>query len=174
MNIFKKKIILGKFGKTYGIKGWIKLYSYTQKKRNIFLYKKIFILNNINVIYFIKFFKYKVYKKNYIVQLKNLSSINTIINLINQKIYIFKNELKKYKNIKEYYWYEIIGCYVFNKYFLLGKVVDLIKLKIHDVIIIQPNLFKINKKEILIPFIEPNIIKKIDLTNKIIKVNWDV
>ncbi|QJC35455.1 16S rRNA processing protein RimM [Enterobacteriaceae endosymbiont of Donacia proxima] len=174
MNILKKKVILGKFGKIYGIKGWIKLYSYTQNKKNIFLYKKIFIQNNIGDIYFIKFYKYKIYKNNYIVKFKNLNNVNNILNLINKKIFIFENELKKCKNTKEYYWYEIIGCYVFNKNYLLGKVIDLINLKIYDVLIIKPNKLKISKKEILIPFIEPNIIKKIDLINKLIKVNWDI
>ncbi|QJC34679.1 16S rRNA processing protein RimM [Enterobacteriaceae endosymbiont of Donacia crassipes] len=174
MTILKKKIILGQFSQTYGIKGWIKLYSYTQNKKNIFLYKKIFIINNIKDICFIKFYKYKVYKKNYIVKFKNLNNINDVSNLKNKKIFIFKNELRKYKNIKEYYWYEIIGCYVFNKYFFLGKIINLISLKTHDVLIIKSNLLKINKKKILIPFIEPNIITKIDLINKFIKVNWDI
>ncbi|WP_169780544.1 ribosome maturation factor RimM, partial [Enterobacteriaceae endosymbiont of Donacia piscatrix] len=120
------------------------------------------------------FYKYKIYKNNYIVKFKNLNNINNILNLTNKKIFIFKNELKKYKKIKEYYWYEIIGCFVFNKKFFLGKIINLINLKIHDVLIIKPNKLKISKKEILIPFIEPDIVKKVDLINNYIKVDWNI
>ncbi|QJC33863.1 16S rRNA processing protein RimM [Enterobacteriaceae endosymbiont of Donacia provostii] len=172
--MLKKKILLGQFGKFFGIKGWIKLYSFTQNKKDIFLYKKIFILNNINNIFFIKFFKYKIYKKNYIVKFNNFNNINEISHLINKKIFISYSELKKYKNIKEYYWYEIIGCYVFNQNFLLGKVTNLISLKIYDILIIKTNLLKVHKKKILIPFIENYIIKKIDLNNKFIQVDWNL
>ncbi|QJC34275.1 16S rRNA processing protein RimM [Enterobacteriaceae endosymbiont of Donacia cinerea] len=175
MNILKEKITLGKFGKTYGIKGWIKLFSYTQNKKNIFLYKKLFIQKNIKNIFFIKFNQYIKKKKYFIVQINNFYKTEEIINFINHKIYIFKYQLVKYKDKQEYYWNDIIGCHILNiNKVYLGKVINIIETKIYDIIIIKSNnLYKKNKK-ILIPFIEPNIIKNIDLINHIIKVNWSL
>ncbi|QJC38727.1 16S rRNA processing protein RimM [Enterobacteriaceae endosymbiont of Donacia fulgens] len=173
MNILNKKIILGKFGKIYGIKGLIRLFSYTEKKKSIFLYKKLFIINNIKDIFFIKFNKYKDKKKYFIVKINNVNKNEDTIKFINHEIYIFKNELIKYKKEKEYYWDEIIGCYILNNNNInIGKVINIITIKLYDILIIQPNNLYM-KKKILIPFIEPNIIKNIDLINKIIKVNWD-
>ncbi|QJC35866.1 ribosome maturation factor RimM [Enterobacteriaceae endosymbiont of Donacia sparganii] len=174
MNILKEKIILGKFGKIYGIKGWIRLFSYTQNKNNIFLYKKLFILNNIRNIVFIKFNQFKVKKNYFIVKINNLNKNEDTIKFINHQIYIFKYELIKYKNKKEYYWIDIIGCHILNKHKIyLGKVINIIETKIYDILIIKSNnLFK--KKIIFIPFIEPNIIRKIDLIHNIIKVNWNL
>lgn len=174
MNILNKKIILGKFGKIYGIKGWIRLFSYTENKKSIFLYKKLFIINNIKDIFFLKFNKYKNKKKYFIVQINNFNKNEDTIKFINHEIYIFKNELTKYKKEKEYYWNDIIGCSILNNSnIFIGKVINIITTKLYDIIIIKPNNLYI-KKKILIPFIEPNIIKNIDLINNIIKVHWDL
>ncbi|QJC37085.1 16S rRNA processing protein RimM [Enterobacteriaceae endosymbiont of Donacia vulgaris] len=175
MNILKEKITLGKFGKIYGIKGWIRLFSYTQNKKNIFFYKKLFILNNIKNIFFIKVNQYIKKKKFFIVQINNINSPNEISNFIHHKIYIFKHELVKYKNKQEYYWNDIIGCHVLNiNKIYFGKIINIIETKIYDIIIIKSNNLYMKNKKILIPFIKPNIIKSIDLINRIIKVNWNL
>ncbi|QJC37495.1 16S rRNA processing protein RimM [Enterobacteriaceae endosymbiont of Donacia thalassina] len=174
MNILNKKIILGKFGKLYGIKGWIRLFSYTQNKKSIFLYKNLFILDDIKNITFIKFNQYKNKKNFFIVQINNLNKNENTVKFINNKIYIFKDELIKYKHKKEYYWNDIIGCYILNNNKIyLGKIINIMATKMYDILIIQPNDLK-TKKKILIPFIEPNIIKNINLVKNIIKVNWNI
>ncbi|QJC32645.1 ribosome maturation factor RimM [Enterobacteriaceae endosymbiont of Donacia dentata] len=172
--MLKKKIILGQFGKIYGIKGWIKLFSYTEKKINIFFYKNLFVLNNEKNIFFIKFNKYICRKNYYIVQINHLSDNKDVINFINHKIYIFKYNLIKYKNKNEYFWNDIIGCKVFNiKKIYYGVIINIIEIKIHDVIVIKSNYLNINrKKNILIPFIKNKIIKNIDLINNFIEVDW--
>ncbi|QJC36680.1 16S rRNA processing protein RimM [Enterobacteriaceae endosymbiont of Donacia simplex] len=175
MNISKEKIVLGKFGKIYGIKGWIRLFSYTQNKRNLFSYKKLFIISNMKDICFIKFNQYIKKKKYFVVKINNINRTKEVINFVNHKIYILKYELIKYKNKQEYYWNDIIGCYVLNiNKIYLGKIINIIETKIYDIIIIKSNKLHVKNKKILIPFIEPNIIKSIDLINHIIKVNWNL
>ncbi|QJC33045.1 ribosome maturation factor RimM [Enterobacteriaceae endosymbiont of Donacia semicuprea] len=171
--MLKKKIILGKFGKVYGIKGWIRLFSYTQNKVDIFFYKNLFILDNKKKIFFLKFNKYIFKKKSYIVQINHFYKNEDIISFVNYKIYIFKSNLIKYRNKNEYYWNDIIGCRVINiKKIYLGIVSHIMETKIHDIIIIKSNSRDMNKKNILIPFIENKIIKKIDLINNYIITDW--
>ncbi|QJC37904.1 16S rRNA processing protein RimM [Enterobacteriaceae endosymbiont of Donacia bicoloricornis] len=174
MNNLNKKIILGKFGKVYGVKGWIRLFSYTENKKSIFLYKKLFIINDINNVFFINFNKYKNKKKYFIVQINNVFKNKDSNKFVNHHIYIFKNELIKYKKKKEYYWNDIIGCYILNNNKIyLGRVTNIVTTKLYDILIIQSNNLYI-KKKIFIPFIEPNIIRDVDLINNIIKVNWSL
>ncbi|QJC33457.1 ribosome maturation factor RimM [Enterobacteriaceae endosymbiont of Donacia clavipes] len=171
--MLKKKIILGKFGKVYGIKGWIRLFSYTQNKIDIFFYKNLFILDNKKKILFLNFNKYILKKKSYIVQVNHFCKNEDTISFVNHKIYIFKYNLIKYKNKDEYYWNDIIGCKVINiKKIYIGIVNNIMETKIHDIIIIKSNLININKNNILIPFIENKIIKKIDLINNYIIIDW--
>jgi 16S rRNA processing protein RimM len=37
-NTERKNIILGRFGKAYGVRGWLRIYSYTHPEKNIFNY----------------------------------------------------------------------------------------------------------------------------------------
>ncbi|QJC30139.1 16S rRNA processing protein RimM [Enterobacteriaceae endosymbiont of Plateumaris sericea] len=177
MNIIKN-IVLGKFGSVYGIKGYIKLYSYTVNKKNIFFYKNLFIINNKSKIFPIIFTKWIFNNNYYIVKINNFNNRNDVIKLVNYKIYIFYHYLIKYKKIGEYYWNDIIGCKIINinNSNNLGQVKDIISTGANDVLIIESNIIIENKKNIkkqLIPFIENQVIKSINLIKHIIKVDWD-
>ncbi|QJC30994.1 ribosome maturation factor RimM [Enterobacteriaceae endosymbiont of Macroplea appendiculata] len=165
-------IILGKFGSFYGIKGWIKLFSYTENHDNIFLYKNIFILDQLNKKYYIKFYKYIYKKKFYITRINIVNDIvkNTSFNLVNKNILIQYKDIIIYKKPKEYYWYDIIKCTITNvdnKH--LGVVTNIITTGIHDILEVKQYN---HQKKIYIPFIMQQIIKKIDLFKKIIIVHW--
>ncbi|WP_422667309.1 ribosome maturation factor RimM [Buchnera aphidicola] len=174
-NIIKEKndrIIIGKFGKTYGILGWITLFSFTEKKENIFHYSPWFIIED-------KYFKkidlntWKKHKNNFIVNIKNIINRSIATQFTNKNILIYANQLPKLKN-DEYYWQDIINYKVFNtKNIYLGNVINLIRTAYNDILIIKNQFQLLNKKEILIPIIYYKIIKKIDNTNKIIYVNWN-
>ncbi len=56
----------------------------------------------------------------------------------------------------------------------LGKVVDMMETGSNDVLVIKANLkdaFGI--KERLVPFLDGQVIKKVDLTTRSIEVDWD-
>lgn len=73
----------------------------------------------------------------------------------------------------EYYWHDIINYKVFNTYKnYLGKVIDLIRTKNNDILIVKDTLEK-SKKNIFIPFIEQKIIQEINSKYKFITVQWD-
>ncbi|QJC28362.1 ribosome maturation factor RimM [Enterobacteriaceae endosymbiont of Plateumaris braccata] len=171
-------IILGQFGSVYGIKGYIKLFSYTSNKQNIFIYKNLFIINNKSEIFPIIFKKWIFNNNCYIVKINNFNERNDLIKLVNNKIYILYNDLIKYKNIDEYYWNDIIGCKIINinNYKNLGVVKDIISTGSNDVLIIESIIMSKDKKNIkkqLIPFIENQVIKNIDLIKNIIEVDWN-
>lgn len=75
----------------------------------------------------------------------------------------------------EYYWKDLIGCQVITiKGYSLGYVQDLMETGSNDVLVIKANLkdaFGI--KERLIPFLDEQVIKNVDLTTKTIEVDWD-
>ncbi|QJC28806.1 16S rRNA processing protein RimM [Enterobacteriaceae endosymbiont of Plateumaris consimilis] len=171
-------IVLGQFGSVYGIKGYIKLFSYTFIKSNIFVYKNLFIINNETKIFPIIFKKWIFNNNYYIVKIINFNERNDLIKLVNYKIYILYNYLIKYKNIDEYYWNDIIGCKIINvnNYKNLGIVKDIISTGSNDVLIIESVAISKNKKNIkkqLIPFIENQVIKNINLIKNVIEVDWN-
>lgn len=72
-----------------------------------------------------------------------------------------------------YYWNDLINYKVFNvnqRY--LGTVIDLIRTKNNDILVLK-NKLKTSEKSILIPFIEKIIIKNVNTNNKFILVQWN-
>ncbi|MCE1731900.1 ribosome maturation factor RimM, partial [Enterobacter hormaechei] len=75
----------------------------------------------------------------------------------------------------DYYWKDLIGCQVINTTgYNLGTIHDMMETGSNDVMVIKANLkdaFGI--KERLVPFLDGQVIKKVDLATKTIEVDWD-
>lgn len=171
LNKSNNSILIGKVGKSYGILGWITIFSFSEEREKIFDYLPWYFLKekkwtkiNLN--------HWKKYKKNFIVKIKGICDRSEAVKLTNSNIMIENHQLPQLKK-NEYYWFEIIRFNVFNtNQEYLGKVIDLMRTKINDILIIK-NELKHLKKNILIPFIDKEIVKKIDINNKLIIVHWN-
>ncbi|VFP81544.1 ribosome maturation factor RimM [Buchnera aphidicola] len=162
-------IIIGKIGKPYGILGWVHLISFTEIKKNIFYYlpwrlnKNDLIINKNDIII------YKKYINNFIIKLKKINNRNQAFDISQQKILIKNKQLPKLKN-KEYYWNDILSCNIFNtKGEKIGLVINILDNKVYNMLLV---LCKKKNKTIYIPFIQPKIIKKINIKKKVIIVEW--
>ncbi|CAL4043112.1 Ribosome maturation factor RimM [Buchnera aphidicola (Takecallis arundicolens)] len=167
----KDLLIIGKVGAVYGILGWNKIFSYTEKKNNILQYQPWFLYHNNTWNQF--FLKYqKICNKKIIVQFKNIHTRNQAKFLTNNIIAIQKIKLPKLNHL-EYYWYDIITCQVFDKNKIyIGEVKNIIRTKTNDILVIKNK--KSNQKEILIPFIENVFIKNVYLNTKTIQLNKSI
>ncbi|QOI11236.1 ribosome maturation factor RimM [Blochmannia endosymbiont of Colobopsis nipponica] len=169
----KHPIVLGKISKVYGVKGWLKVISFTEKICNIFNYQPWFIyLFHSWRSFYLENWRY--HDKNLIVKIKSIKDRDAATVLINRKINIDISQLPVLKN-EAYYWKDLIGCKVLSiNGGLIGKVINLIETGANDVLIVKymmKDLF--NVKECLIPFIEDEVIKKVDIINRFISVDWD-
>ncbi|WP_343153354.1 ribosome maturation factor RimM [Buchnera aphidicola (Mindarus keteleerifoliae)] len=163
-------LIVGRIGSPYGIKGFIKIFSYTEKKENIFKYFPWFIKP--------KFFEkilvicFKKIKNNFLVKFKNFSDREKIKILTNENIWINKSQLPVLKK-NEYYWNQMIGISVFNlKKEKIGKIINLIDNNFYDILIIE-DISRSFKPTLFIPFIEDKIIKEVNIMKNYVLVDWD-
>ncbi|MFP3019474.1 MAG: ribosome maturation factor RimM [Arsenophonus sp.] len=176
-NIFFKipnnPIVLGILGSSYGIYGWFRIFSYTEYTENIFKYQPWFIQRS-GEWKRLKLEDWKYHNKDIIIKIKNIDNRNLSNSITNCKIIVDAKQLPVLKD-NDYYWKDIIGCKVITtKGYNLGYVKNLMETGSNDVLIIKANLkdaFHI--KERLIPFLNEKVIKNIDLSTKIIKVDWD-
>lgn len=158
----KNTIIIGKFSESYGILGWLKLKSFTEKKKNIFNYFPWKIQNSVLKYYKKDILKWRKHSNNFIVKLKNIHNRNMSDMLSKKNIYIEKKILPELKH-KEFYQHEIISCKIFDihqRY--LGKITSILENPIYNTIIIKTKF----KKKIYIPFILSKTIKKVDIFKK--------
>ena len=157
-------ILVGSLGRTIGLKGKIKLNSYTRPSENIKSYNKFFYKID-GTFKELKTQEISFSGKNLAISFENIKSIEEAENLKNNEIFIKRDDLPKLEN--QFYWEELIGLRVESKKKIFGKVDSLMETGSNDVLVVHDQ----NSKEILIPFILEEVIKEV--TPEYILVEWE-
>lgn len=160
-------ILVGNFGRPIGLKGSLKLNSFTRPSENIKTYESFFVLEEKT---FIKLDITKISSsgKNLVIFLSGCNSLEQAEkNFKGKDIYISKSELPKIKN--KYYWNDLIGLEVLISVSgkSLGVVKSLMETGSNDVLVIKSP----GKDDTLIPFIMGRFI--LEVTEKYIQVDWE-
>ncbi|CAL4323582.1 Ribosome maturation factor RimM [Buchnera aphidicola (Eriosoma grossulariae)] len=163
-------IKIGKIIAPYGILGWIKIFSFTEKPEKIFNYIP-WLITNQKKSKIIKPLFWKKQKKILLIKIKNINDREIAQKLNNYSILVHEEQLPKLPE-HEYYWKDIINCHIINFNNNIGIVTNIINTGSNDILIIKNN--NLNQKIILIPFIMHQVIKNINLIHKVITVEWTI
>lgn len=166
-------IIVGKLGSSYGIRGWLRVFSFTEDPDSLFDYKPWYILRA-GKWQEVEVESFKPHNQDTIVKLKGIDDRDEANLLTNYEIYVNAQDLPDLDE-GDFYWKDLIGCKVvtMNGYDL-GQVTDLMETGSNDVLVVKANLKDaFGAKERLIPFVEEQFIKYVDLSAKQITVDWD-
>ena len=106
----KKFLEIGLFVGVHGIKGEVKLKSYTQVPEDIFLYKKLFIESFEHQID-LKFIRKT--KQNIICKIENIKTRNDAEKLKGLKLFVSRDSLPKLKD-DEFYQSDLLGFHIYN------------------------------------------------------------
>lgn len=166
-------IIVGKLGSSYGIRGWLRIFSFTEYPESIFDYTPWYI-QRAGDSQEIIVESYKPHNQDMIVKLKGIDDREQAIALTNIDIYVDAQKLPELSD-GDFYWKDLIGCRVKNSDgYDLGLVTELMETGSNDVLVVKANLKDaFGATERLIPFVEEQFIKHVDLKAKMIKVDWD-
>ncbi|MFK8026767.1 MAG: ribosome maturation factor RimM [Gammaproteobacteria bacterium] len=163
----KEKVLLGQINGLFGVKGWIKVFSYTRPRIKIVDYQTWYLGDDFKQAKRIE--QSRSQKGGVIVKLEGVDDRDSAVELLDQKIWIAGEQLTPLPE-NEYYWYQLIGLDVLdteNKQ--LGSIKDLIETGANDVMVIRGK----GKTEHLIPYIQGQVIKSIDLERNCMVVDWD-
>jgi len=168
---YSNLLLIGKIIGVRGIGGELVVFSYTSPINNLLGYSNIVVSNDATKIK-AKIKSGYVLKNKLIVKLHDINNRTTAENIIQYKIYINLEQLPKLSD-NEYYWRDLIGMKVVNtSNQVLGNIDNLMATGANDVIIVKPCVQSIDKRERLLPYTK-NCVLDVDLTNKIVKVEWD-
>ena len=155
------RILIGKVSGCFGVKGWLKVFSYTDPRDNITTYAN-WIVNGV----VFKAVESKQNGKLIVAKLNGIDDKETAFMLIGQKIEIEKEQLHSL-NQGEYYWHDLIGIEVTNKQGVkFGTIKSLLETGAHDVVIIQ------GERERIIPYIMDKTILEINIEKNSMLVDW--
>ena len=159
-------IIIGRLGATYGVRGWLKVNSFTEPFENILQYKD---------------WQYKFkgqwqplpikgvkpHGKLIIAQVEGYNDKEHAAALTGCEIGINREQLPETQE-GEYYWSDLEGLTVVNTQGItLGTVINMMNNSANDLMVVK------GEKEHLIPYITGHFVLNVDLEKKEILVNWD-
>ncbi len=159
------RVLVGKVSGCFGVKGWLKIFSYCNPRENITTYKS-WIVDG-------KVFDSVESKRNgklIVAKLKGIDDKDTAMTLIGQSVEIREDQLEQLPS-NQYYWRDLIGLKVTNtKGIALGTITNLLETGANDVIIIK------GERERLVPYItddnDSKTVLAIDLDKKTMIVEW--
>ncbi len=168
MSVQKKvtleKVALGYISAVHGIKGWVKVHSWTRPMEAILSYQPWLLGDQQKSV---KILDGRKQGKGLVVCLPGIKDREQAITLVGQQIFVRRDQMPATAE-NEYYWSDLEGLEVHTtKGELLGKVERLMETGANDVLVIR------GQREHLVPFVQGQYVTRVDLDNGLIEVDWD-
>ena len=159
-------VVMGKVLVPYGVNGWVKVYSFTEKLESFLTYKKLFLSKDQKSWLEIKVKEIKVHGKTIIAKFSEIADRTQAESYKGYLIGVSKDYLPQLGE-DQYYWNDLIGFEVLNlQNFSFGLVDTYIETGANDVIVVKGD------RERLIPYTSMTVLKVDTIKDKII-VDWD-
>lgn len=166
-------VLLGAVGAPYGIKGWMKITTYTDLPENIFDYSpwQVEFQGQWRTMEIIE---WRRHNKGVVARFSDSESRDDAQRFTGCKIGVPAEQLPQLDD-DEFYWRELIEMRVVNsKGYDLGVVTDLMETGSNDVLVVKANARDaFGKKERLIPLVDGDVIINVDRDAKSIEVDWE-
>lgn len=162
---------LGKLVGVWGVKGWVKLHSYTRNRADISKYKTWYLQKPrskdeptpINVL------NCREQGQGIVAQFEGVNDRDVAQSMSGQVILVKQSDLPKLPD-GEYYWQQLIGLSVSNDDGPIGTVGSILETGANDVLVCKRA--EKGSPEVLIPYTE-DVVLSIDLETGSMLVNWD-
>jgi 16S rRNA processing protein RimM len=173
-----EKIILGRITGVYGVKGWLKIFSYTDPMESIVDYNPWYIRpekRNTAPWKKVELKAGKRHAKTVIAKLEHCNDRDEAQAYIGSEIAIEPEQLEQLRGKDEFYWHELTGLRVINQQGIeLGVVKSLMETGANDVMVVATAEGTDKEtRECLIPWIMHQSVIAVDLQQGIVEVDWD-
>ncbi len=189
-------IVVGKIVGVFGVKGWLKIKSFTQPAENILTYGPLYVswtgsqtspgpkggersaMSQWKVPETLVCDRHNARPQGLVVHFEGIDDRDQAQVLVGAELRVSQVELPALAQ-DEYYWYQLIGLTVVSEFeggcIPLGRVANLLETGANDVLVVKPTeeVSGIERKERLIPYVPGQFVKQIDLTAQRMTVDWD-
>jgi 16S rRNA processing protein RimM len=159
-------LTVGKITGHFGVKGEVKVFSYTQPMDNITRYQQWYVGERV-----FKGIKAKKHGKTIVAELPDITSREDAQTLIGLTVSVDMSQLSTLSD-DDFYWHQLTGLTVIDQNDqILGVVDALFETGANDVMVVKEQ-HDSGKQDMLIPYLYGQTIERVDLVAAEIRVNW--
>lgn len=169
-------LVVARLTAVYGLKGWLKVYSYTDPMENLFDYKSC-LVHRQGQWQPVEIEAGRPHGKGLVLKLRGVDNPELGASYASCDLAVPLSELPKLPD-HEYYWRQLIGLQVIVDHpergsLLLGRVDHLMETGANDVLVVRGDEQSIDRRERLLPYLPDQVILAIDLDAQTMRVDWD-
>lgn len=159
-------VILGRISAVFGVKGWVKIYSYTDPREAILEFRDCLLMRD-GVWQSATIAEGKRHSKTVIARLAGVEERDAAAAYIGVDIAVPREQMPIPED-GHYYWSDLEGLKVIHRDGTeLGKVAYMLATGANDVLVVKGD------QEVLIPFLPEDVILNVDLAAGVISVDWE-
>ncbi|NHA14746.1 ribosome maturation factor RimM [Thioalkalivibrio sp. XN279] len=161
-----KRVILGKVGAVFGVRGWVKLWSYTDPPANLLDYSEL-ELGQSGSWAPAKLAEARPHGEALVGRFEGVADRDAAAALVGAELAVAREALPQ-PGEGEFYWTDLVGLEVFNRAGVnLGRVREMMATGANDVMVVEGD------RERLVPFLPGHWVDRVDLAGGRIVVDWD-
>ncbi len=159
-------VVLGRISGLFGVRGWVKVFSYTVPREAVLHYKGLMLGRN-GTWQPVKVAEGQRHGKSVILRLEGFDDRDQAAKLIGTEFGVRRDALPEPEE-GQYYWSDIVGLTVVHRDGTeLGKIDEMLETGAHDVMIVKGD------QERLIPFVNNDVVLSVDLDEKRVNFDWE-
>lgn len=159
-------LVMGRLAAPYGVKGWLRVTSYTELPGNLLDYSPWYLRRQ-DKWQATTIVSARAHGKGLVVQLKGCDDRDAAAMLTGTEIGVYRSQLPA-AGADEFYWSDLVGMQVIAQDDrVLGKLDHLFETGANDVMVVK------GEQQYLVPYIEGQVVQSVDLEARIIRVDWD-
>ena len=164
-----REISLGRFGKPFGLKGYIYFRYYGDDLETLAKYKGLLISDSLFSVEIENLLKHG---QKLTVKIIGIDNRDDAEKFRGKELLILEKDLPSTK-LEEYYLFELENLKVVNEENeLLGRIDQIMKTGANDVLVVKPSSKSVDRIERLVPFTKREVVKEVDLKSKVVYVKW--
>lgn len=168
-------ITVGLITGVFGIKGWVKVKSYTQPAESLINYQPWWLKTRHGVKP-VELAEHQSHSDGWIVRLAGVEDRTQAEIYARCEIAIERNVLPTLGE-DDFYWHQLIGLKVVSIYggktVPLGSVSKMMETGANDVIVVKPDASSVDDRERLVPYVFGDYVTEVCMEQGVIKVDWD-
>lgn len=166
---------IGRITAVYGVKGWVKIHSYTETAEDVFAYNPWW-LKTAHGVKQVEVDEARPHGKGFVAHIKGIDNREQAASFTSVDIAVERERLPELDE-GEYYWSQLEGLVVITIFDgtprRLGRVIKLMETGANDVLVVAPDDQSIDQRERLIPYVPDQFVLAIDLAAQEMRVDWD-